>query len=282
MEFIKLNNGIDMPLLGFGVYQIAPENCEQCVLDAIETGYRLIDTAAAYMNEQAVGAAIRRSRVARGELFVTTKLWIQDAGYDGTKRAFYRSLDRLGLEYLDLYLVHKPLGDYYGAWRALEELYKEGVIRAIGVCNFSPDRLVDLIHHNEIVPMINQIETHVFWQRDEYQRLMQTKGVQHQSWGTFVEGRNGFFQNEILREIGEAHHKSIAQVALRWLTQRGVVCIPKSTHKERMAENFKIFDFKLSAEEMERIKSLDLDTTAFYSHENPNDVERLNNIRYDI
>lgn len=209
MEYVKLNNGVDMPLLGFGVYQIAPEICEQCVLDAIETGYRLIDTAAAYMNEQAVGAAIRSSSVARGELFVTTKLWVQDAGYDGTKRAFYRSLDRLGLEYLDLYLVHKPLGDYYGAWRALEELYKEGLIRAIGVCNFSPDRLVDLIHHNEIVPMVNQIETHVFWQRDEYQRLMQKKGVQHQSWGTFVEGRNGFFQNEILREIGEAHHKSI-------------------------------------------------------------------------
>lgn len=282
MEFVKLNNGVNMPLLGFGVYQIAPENCEQCVLDAIETGYRLIDTAATYMNEQAVGTAIRRSSVARGELFVTTKLWIQDAGYDETKRAFYRSLDRLGVEYLDLYLIHKPLGDYYGAWRALEELYKEGLIRAIGVCNFSPDRLVDLIHHNEIVPMINQIETHVFWQRDEYQRLMQEKGVQHQSWGTFVEGRNGFFQNEVLREIGEVHHKSIAQVALRWLTQRGVVYIPKSTHKERMAENFNIFDFKLSAEEMERIKSLDLDTTAFYSHENPNDVERLNNIQYDI
>lgn len=162
MEYVKLNNGVDMPLLGFGVYQIAPEICEQCVLDAIETGYRLIDTAAAYMNEQAVGAAIRSSSVARGELFVTTKLWVQDAGYDGTKRAFYRSLDRLGLEYLDLYLVHKPLGDYYGAWRALEELYKEGLIRAIGVCNFSPDRLVDLIHHNEIVPMVNQIEPMCF------------------------------------------------------------------------------------------------------------------------
>lgn len=181
MEFVKLNNGIDMPLLGFGVYQIAPENCAQCVSDAIETGYRLIDTAAAYQNEQAVGAAIRRSGVALEELFVTTKLWIQDAGYDSAKRAFYRSLNRLGLEYLDLYLIHKPLGDYYGAWRALEELYHEGVVRAIGVCNFSADRLVDLIYHNEVVPMVNQIETHVFWQRGEYQRLMQKKGVRHQS-----------------------------------------------------------------------------------------------------
>lgn len=282
MEFVKLNNGIDMPSLGFGVYQIAPENCQQCVSDAIETGYRLIDTAAAYMNEQAVGDAIRHSGVARQDLFVTTKLWIQDAGCDKAKRAFYRSLDRLGLEYLDLYLIHKPLGDYYGAWRALEELHKEGLIRAIGVCNFSPDRLVDLIHHNEIVPMVNQIETHVFWQRDEYRQLMQTKGVQHQSWGTFVEGRNGFFQNKILREIGETHHKSVAQVALRWLTQRGVVCIPKSTHKERMAENIDIFDFRLSDDEIIRIKSLDLGTTAFYSHDNPDDVERLNDIRYTI
>lgn len=282
MEFVKLNNGIDMPSLGFGVYQIAPENCQQCVSDAIETGYRLIDTAAAYMNEQAVGAAIRHSGVARQDLFVTTKLWIQDAGYDKAKRAFYRSLDRLGLEYLDLYLIHKPLGDYYGAWRALEELHKEGLIRAIGVCNFSPDRLVDLIHHNEIVHMVNQIETHVFWQRDEYRQLMQTKGVQHQSWGTFVEGRNGFFQNKILREIGETHHKSVTQVALRWLTQRGVVCIPKSTHKERMAENIDIFDFRLSDDEIIRIKSLDLGTTAFYSHDNPDDVERLNDIRYTI
>lgn len=282
MEFVRLNNGVDMPLLGFGVYQIAPEKCEQCVLDAIGTGYRLIDTAAAYMNEQAVGKAVKHSGVTREELFVTTKLWIQDAGYDGAKRAFYRSLDRLGMDYLDLYLIHKPLGDYYGAWRALEELYKEGLVRAIGVCNFSPDRLVDLICHNEFVPAVNQIETHVFWQRDEYQRLMQEKGVQHQSWGTFVEGRNGFFQNETLREIGEAHGKSVAQVALRWLTQRGVVCIPKSTHKERMAENFNIFDFHLSLEEMEQIKSLDLGSTAFYSHDNPDDVMRLNGIRYEL
>ena len=282
MEFVKLNNGVEMPLLGFGVYQIAPEHCGQCVLDAIDTGYRLIDTAAAYMNEQAVGEAIRRSGVDRGELFVTTKLWIQDAGYDSAKRAFHRSLARLRLEYLDLYLVHKPLGDYYGAWRALEELYREGLVRAIGVCNFAPDRLVDLIHHNHIAPAVNQIETHVFWQRHEYLRLMQEKGVQHQSWGSFAEGRNGFFQNAILSEIGRAHSKSVAQVALRWLTQRGIVCIPKSTHKVRMAENLNVFDFRLSDTEMERIKSLDMDTTAFYSHLNPADVERLNNIRYDI
>lgn len=282
METVMLNNGFEMPLLGFGVYQIAPQDCERCVSDALEAGYRLIDTAAAYMNEEAVGAAIRRSAVPRADLFVTTKLWVQDAGYERAKRAFERSLSRLGLEYLDLYLIHKPLGDYYGAWRALEEFYREGRIRAIGVCNFFADRLVDLVCNNEVVPAVNQIETHVFWQHEEYGSLMESLGVQHQSWGTFVEGRNGFFDNETLKRIGLAHGKSVAQVALRWLTQRGVVCIPKSTHRERMVENLDIFDFRLSDAEMSAIKSLDTDQTAFYSHYDPEAVRRLNGIRYDI
>ena len=271
-----------MPLLGFGVYQIPTDVCEDCVTQALEAGYRLIDTAAAYGNEIQVGKAIERSRVPRKELFVTTKMWLQDASYEGAKRAFNRSLERLGLDYLDLYLIHKPLGDYYGAWRALEELYREGMIRAIGVCNFSPDRLVDLICNTEVVPMVNQIETHVFWQHHDFHELMARKGVIHQSWGTFVEGRNNFFHNETLQAIADAHGRSIPQVALRWLLQRGIVCIPKSVHRERMEQNLSVFDFTLSAEEMQLIKTLDLDRSAFYSHFDPEKVEWLNQIRYDI
>lgn len=282
METITLNNGVEMPLLGFGVYQIPEDVCEECVAQALSAGYRLIDTAAAYGNEEAVGRAIKRSGIAREELFVTTKLWLQDASYEGAKRAFERSLGRLQLDYLDLYLVHKPLGDYYGVWRALEELYHEGRIRAIGVCNFSPDRLVDLICNVEVTPMVNQIETHVFWQHHSFHELMEQKGVVHQSWGTFVEGRNNFFHNEVLQSIADAHHKSIPQVALRWLLQRGIVCIPKSVHRNRMEQNRAVFDFVLTSEEMERIKTLDLGQSAFYSHFDPEKVEWLNQIRYDI
>lgn len=277
-----MSNGVEMPLLGFGVYQIPGDVCEECVAQALDAGYRLVDTAAAYGNEEAVGRAVGGSPVAREDLFVTTKLWLQDASYAGAKRAFERSIRRLGLDYLDLYLVHKPLGDYYGAWRALEELYREGRVRAIGVCNFSPDRLVDLLCNVEVPPMVNQIETHVFWQHSDFHELMERKGVVHQSWGTFVEGRNNFFQNETLQSIANAHGKSIAQVALRWLLQRGVVCIPKSVHRERMEQNRAVFDFELTPGEMERIKALDLGRSAFYSHTDPEKVEWLNRIRYEI
>lgn len=282
METVKLSNGIEMPALGFGVYQIPEEDCERCVEDAVNTGYRLIDTAAAYMNEKAVGNAIKHSGLRREDLFVTTKLWLQDAGYEKAKTAFQRSLDRLGLDYLDLYLIHKPLGDYYGAWRALEELYREGLIRAIGVCNFYPDRLVDLCCNAEVKPMVNQMETHVFWQHNGYQQLMKKFDVRLESWGTFVEGRNNFFTNSVLTGIGEAHGKTVAQVALRWLIQRGIVCIPKSTHKERMEQNLDVFDFSLSDDEMQLLKSLDTHKSLFYSHYDPEKVEALNNIRYDI
>lgn len=282
METVRLSNGIEMPVLGFGVYQIPEEDCERCVEDAINTGYRLIDTAAAYMNEKAVGNAIKHSGLRREDLFVTTKLWLQDAGYEEAKIAFQRSLDRLGLDYLDLYLIHKPLGDYYGAWRALEELYRERLIRAIGVCNFYPDRLVDLCCNTEVWPMVNQMETHVFWQHNGYQQLMKKFGVRLESWGTFVEGRNDFFTNPVLTGIGEAHGKTVAQVALRWLIQRGIVCIPKSTHKERMEQNLDVFDFSLNDDEMQLLKSLDTHKSSFYSHYDPEKVEALNNIRYDI
>lgn len=271
-----------MLILGFGVFQIPAEECERCVSDALETGYRLIDTAASYMNEKEVGRAIKNSGVKREEVFLTTKLWLQDFGYEKAKSGLYRSLERLQTDYLDLYLLHKPLGDYYGAWRALEELYKEGVVRAIGVCNFYPDRLVDLICNAEIVPMINQMETHVFWQHNNYQKLMCDKGVQLEAWGTFVEGRNNFFKNETLERIGAKYGKSVAQVALRWQIQRGIVGIPKSVHKERMKQNMEVFDFCLSDEDMDAIKSLDTHQTMFYSHHDPEKVEWLNHIRYDI
>lgn len=282
METITLSNGIKMPLLGYGVYQIPASDCERCVNDALEVGYRLLDTAAAYMNETAVGTAIKHSGIKREELFVTTKLWLQDAGYDKAKVAFCRSLERLGLDYIDLYLIHKPLGDYYGAWRALEELYHEGLIRAIGVCNFYPDRLVDLCCNVKVKPMVNQMETHVFWQHNGYQQLMERNGVKLESWGTFVEGKNNFFSEPVLRRIGEAHGKTVAQVALRWLLQRGIVCIPKSVHKERMKQNFDVFDFKLTDAEMQLIKALDTHKSLFYSHYDPAKVEWLNNIRYNI
>lgn len=283
MKNVTLNNGVEMPILGFGVYQIADaKECEQAVYDALMSGYRLIDTAAAYMNEEAVGRAIKKSGIPREEIFITTKLWIQDAGYESAKKAFQRSIDRLDLEYLDLYLIHQPFNDYYGAWRAMEELYKEGKIRAIGVANFMPDRLVDLIAHNEVVPAINQVEVNPFCQRVEDQKLMKAKNVQIQSWGPFAEGRNNMFENETLKAIGAKYNKSVAQVILRWLVQRDVVCIPKSVHKNRIEENFNVFDFTLSAEDMELIATLDTKQSCFFSHYDPEIVDWLGNVRYDV
>ncbi len=276
MQNVTLNNGVQMPLLGFGVFQIPDAaECERSVAEAIRTGYRLIDTAAAYGNEAAVGAAIQRSGVAREELFITTKLWIQDAGYEKTKQAFERSLQRLQLAYLDLYLIHQPFGDVYGAWRAMEELYREGRVRAIGVSNFHPDRVMDLIVHNQVVPAVNQIECHPFHQQIETQAFLQENGVQIESWGPFAEGRNNLVQNELLRAIADKHRKSVAQVILRWLTQRGVVAIPKSVRKERIAENFNVFDFALSPEEMTAIATLDTKTSSFFDHRDPKMVKWL-------
>ncbi|MDL5039622.1 aldo/keto reductase [Heyndrickxia coagulans] len=283
MQKVTLNNGVEMPILGFGVYQIEDaDQCEQAVYDALMTGYRLIDTAAAYMNEEAVGRAIKRSGVPRKELFVTTKLWIQDAGYESAKKAFAKSLEKLQLDYLDLYLIHQPFNDYYGAWRAMEELYREGKIRAIGVSNFQMDRLVDLISHNEVVPAVNQIETHPFCQQIESEKVMKEYNVQIESWGPFAEGRNNMFQNEVLVSLAEKHNKSVAQVILRWLTQRGVVAIPKSVHKERIIENFNIFDFELDKEDMEKIAALDTKQSVFFSHRDPEIVKWLTNMKYDL
>jgi diketogulonate reductase-like aldo/keto reductase len=276
METIILNNGLEMPLLGYGVFQVTDlSECERSVLDAIKTGYRLIDTAASYGNEEAVGKAIKKSDVAREELFITTKVWIQSNGYDGTIKAFNNSLRKLQLDYLDLYLMHQPFGDVYGEWRAMQDLYKEGKVRAIGVSNFHPDRLIDLIVHHDIIPAINQIETHPFYQQLEAQKFLQENNVQIESWGPFAEGKNGIFQNELLNTIGKKYNKSIAQVILRWLTKRGVVAIPKSVRKERMKENFDIFDFELSIEDMESIKSLDTKTSSFFDHRDPAMVKWL-------
>jgi len=265
-----------MPILGFGVFQVTDlAECERSVMDAINTGYRLIDTAQSYFNEEAVGNAIKKSGIAREELFITTKVWIQSNGYEGTKKAFESSLKKLQLDYLDLYLMHQPFGDVYGEWRAMKELYKEGKVRAIGVSNFHPDRLIDLIIHNEIVPAVNQIETHPFHQQIETQNFLQENKVQIESWGPFAEGRNNLFHNEVLEAIGKKYNKSIAQVVLRWLTQRDVVAIPKSVRKERMEENINIFDFELSTDDMEAIKSLDTKSSAFFDHRDPAMVKWL-------
>jgi 2,5-diketo-D-gluconate reductase A len=273
---VTLNNGVTMPLLGFGVFQIPDaEACERSVYEAIRTGYRLVDTAAAYGNEAAVGKAVKRAGVAREELFVTTKLWIQDAGYESAKQAFERSLQRLQLEYLDLYLIHQPFGDVYGAWRAMEELYREGRIRAIGVSNFQPDRVMDLIVHNEVVPAVNQIETHPFNQQIETQQFLQENRVQIESWGPFAEGKHNIFQNELLRSIAGTYQKTVAQSDLRWLTQREVVAIPKSVRTERIVENFNVFDVQLSPEDMEAIATLDTKTSLFFDHRDPAMVKRL-------
>ncbi|HEX9015154.1 MAG TPA: aldo/keto reductase [Chloroflexota bacterium] len=280
---VTLNNGVNMPLLGFGVFQIDDADvCERSVFDAITAGYRLIDTAAAYRNEEAVGKAIKRSGVAREELFVTTKLWIQDAGYESAKKGFETSLRRLGLDYLDLYLIHQPFGDVYGSWRAMEELYQEGRMRAIGVSNFQPDRIMDLIVHNQVVPAVNQIETHPFNQQVETQKFLQENGVQIESWGPFAEGRNNIFQNELLVSLAAKYKKSVAQIVLRWLIQRGVVAIPKSVHRERIVENFDVFDVQLSPEDMAAIAALDTRTSSFIDHRDPETVKRLSGLRIPV
>ncbi len=283
MQKVLLNNGVEMPLLGFGVFQVTgADECERGVYEAIRTGYRLIDTAASYGNEIEVGKAIKRSGVAREELFITTKLWIQDTGYESTKKAFEKSLKRLQSDYLDLYLIHQPFGDIYGSWRAMEDLYREGRIRAIGVSNFQPDRIMDLIIHNKVVPAVNQIETHPFCQQIETQKFLQENNVQIESWGPLAEGKNNIFQNELLLSFAVKYKKSVAQVILRWLTQREVVVIPKSVHKERIVENFDIFDFDLSSEDMDAIVSLDTKKSLFFDHRDPEIVKWLGNRILDI
>lgn len=276
MEEVILNNGVKMPILGLGVFQVTDlAECEQSVLTAIQTGYRLIDTATVYGNETAVGNAIKKSGVARNELFITTKLWATDTGYEKTKKAFEKSLNKLQLDYLDLYLIHQPIGDIHSSWRAMEELYKAGKIRAIGVSNFHPNRVMDLIIFNEIVPAVNQIETHPFNQQIETQQFLKENKVQIQSWASFAEGKNDLFKNELLASIGKKYNKSIAQVVLRWLIQRGVAVIPKSVRKERIEENFNVFDFELSADDMSVIQTLDTKETLFFSHRDPAMVKWL-------
>ena len=273
---VTLNNGVEMPILGFGVFQVPdPAECERSVRDAIDVGYRLLDTAASYGNEEAVGAAIRNSGVDRDELFVTTKLWVQDASYEGAMAAFERSINKLGLDRLDLYLIHQPYGDVYGAWRAMTELHRAGRVRAIGVSNFHPDRLVDFVLHNEVAPAVNQIEIHPFHQQDDAQAILEEHGVQTEAWGPFAEGKNGLFTNEILQSIGRKHGKSVAQVVLRWLVGRGVVAIPKSVRRERMAENIAVFDFELDADDVAAIAALDQKASSFFDHRDPAMVKWL-------
>ena len=284
MQTVRLNNGIEMPILGFGVFQIPDaKECEKSVIDAIETGYRLIDTAASYMNEQAVGNAIKNCGVAREELFITTKLWVQDTGYENTKKSFHKSLERLQLEYLDLSLIHQPYGDVFGSWRAMEELYKEGKIRAIGVSNFQPDRIMDLLMFGgETPPAVNQVETHPFCQQIDNQVFLKENNIQIESWGPFAEGKNNIFQNELLLALSAKYNKSVAQIILRWLTQRGVVVIPKSVRKERMAENFNSLDFELDETDMESIKNLDTKTSLFFDHRNPEIIKWMGSRKLDI
>ncbi|MCW3168767.1 aldo/keto reductase [Chryseobacterium sp. 09-1422] len=283
MQKVILNNGVEMPILGFGVFQVPDlAECEKAVVEAIKTGYRLIDTAASYGNEEAVGNAIRKSDVPREELFITTKLWIQDAGYENTLKAFEKSLNKLQLEYLDLYLIHQPYGDVFGSWRAMQELYFQGKVRAIGVSNFHPDRIADLIANSGFTPAVNQIETHPFHQQVETQKFLEENNIQIESWGPFAEGKNDIFKNETLTSIAVKNNKSVAQIILRWLTQRGVVAIPKSVRKERMAENFDIFDFELSADEMQKISNLDTNASLFFDHRDPNMVKWLSERKLDL
>lgn len=280
MEFVTLNNGVKMPLEGFGVFQVPdPAVCEQAVLDAIATGYRLIDTAAAYMNEQAVGAAIQKCGVPREELFITTKLWVQDASYEGAKRAIETSLRNLGLDYIDLYLIHQPMGDYIGAYRAMEEAYREGKLKAIGVCNFYPNHLADLCETVEVTPAVNQVELHPFFQQENALTLMKEYGVVPEAWGPFAEGNHGIFTHPVLTEIGKQYGKTAAQVALRWNVQRGVVVIPKSIHKNRMEQNIDIWDFQLSEEDMAQIAKLDLGHSEIVDHSDPGFVKMLHSMK---
>ncbi|MFC7265755.1 aldo/keto reductase [Streptomyces lutosisoli] len=278
MQTVTLNNGVKMPILGFGVFQIAPEQTEQAVTDALAAGYRLLDTAAAYGNEEAVGRAIKTSGIPREELFVTTKLWVQDTGEENTRRAFDTSLRKLGLDYLDLYLIHQPYGDVHGSWRAMEGLNREGRAKAIGVSNFYADRLVDLIDHNEITPAVNQIETHPFFQRTADQELMRERGVQIESWGGFAEGKNNLFTHPVLSGIAGQHGRSVAQVVLRWLVQRDVVAIPKSVRADRMKENIDVFDFELTDDQMASIATLDTGGSLFFDHRDPAAVSRIGNL----
>ena len=273
MEYAELNNGVKMPMLGYGVYQTPPEETERCVLEAVDVGYRSIDTAQAYGNEEGVGSALAKSGLPREEFFLTTKVWISNAGYERAKASLEESLQKLRTSYLDLLLIHQPFGDYYGTYRAMEEAYKAGKVRAIGVSNFYPDRLIDLYHFAEIKPAVNQIETHVFQQQETARKYLKDRGVQIESWGPFAEGKNNFFQNPVLVETGKKYGKTAAQTALRFLIQSGVVAIPKSTHRERMEENFQIFDFALTEEEMQKIRVLDTGESLFFSHYDPKTVE---------
>lgn len=281
MEKVKLNNGVEMPLLGFGVFQVTDlKECKESVLHALETGYRLLDTAAVYENESAVGEAVKESGIPREEIFITTKVWVHDTGYEKTKKSFFHSLQKLGTDYLDLFLIHMPYGDVYGSWRAMEELYKERRVRAIGVSNFYNDRIMDFMLHNEIVPAVNQIETHPFLQNEETQKFLRDNSIQIESWGPFAEGKGDIFHNKILQAIGNKYSKSVAQVILRWLTQRNVVAIPKSVRKERIIENFNIFDFYLTDEDMQAIRSIDLDKTFFNDYHDPETAIRMDAIRF--
>ena len=273
MEYVKLNNGVKMPMLGYGVYQTPPEETERCVLDAIRVGYRSIDTAQAYGNEEGVGNALAKCGLPREEFFITTKVWISNAGYEKAKASIEESLRKLQVSYIDLLLIHQPFGDYYGTYRAMEEAYKEGKVRAIGVSNFYPDRYLDIHHFAEIKPAVNQVETHVFQQQKIAKEYLKKNGTQIESWGPFAEGKNDYFNNPVLKEIGASHSKSVAQVALRFLIQSGVVVIPKSTHKERMEENFNVFDFELTADEMAKVEALDGGESLFFSHHDPKTVE---------
>lgn len=280
MEFVTLNNGVKLPLEGFGVFQVPDSaECERAVLDAIESGYRLIDTAAAYMNEEAVGSAIKKCGVPREELFITTKLWVQDASYEGAKKAIEVSLEKLGLDYLDLYLIHQPMGDYIGAYRAMEEAYKVGGLRAIGISNFYPERLADFCETVEIIPMVNQIELHPFFQQQNALDLMKAYGVVPEAWGPFAEGKNGIFTHPVLSEIGKKYGKTAAQVALRWNVQRGVVVIPKSVHKDRIEQNFDIWDFALTDEDMQKIAALDIGHSEIVNHYDPAFVKMLHGMK---
>ena len=283
MQTVKLNNGVEIPILGFGVFQITdPAECERSVVDAIETGYRHIDTAASYQNEEAVGKGIKQSGVSREGLFITTKLWIQGNGYEGTMKAFERSLKRLQLDYIDLYLIHQPFGDVYGEWRAMEQLYQQNKIRAIGLSNFYPDRIMDLMIHNQITPAVNQIEVNPFQQQIDTQTFLQENNVQVEAWAPFAEGRNNIFNNELLLSIAAKYQKTVAQVILRWLVQREIITLAKSTRKERMLENISVFDFELSAEDMAAIKTLDTKTSSFFDHRDPQMVKWLGERKLDV
>ena len=280
MQYRSLSNDVELPMIGYGTFQIKDAaQCEQCVSEALEAGYRLFDTAASYENEAAIGRALRGSRVPRDEWFVTTKLWVQDAGYDGTLKAFDSSLKQLGLDYIDLYLIHQPFGDYYGAWRAMEEAYKEGKLKAIGVCNFYPNRLADLCETVEVKPAVNQVELHPFFQQENALALMKQYGVHPEAWGPFAEGNHGIFTHPVLTKIGQKYGKSAAQVALRWNVQRGVTVIPKSVHKERMEQNMAIWDFQLSNEDMAEIAGLDIGHSEIVDHSDPKFVQMLHSMK---